>query len=86
MTPQEIDKDPWTLEQIRSDAKEDDAYWEAPDFNAINWDIVRLYTQKRSLLKLVDFQAIEIERLHLEVQKWKDLFDRLDLHSKGEVK
>lgn len=66
MSEQDKQTEPWTLEQIKADAKEDNAFWESPEFNAAAWDIVRLYTQKKSLLSLVESQALEIEQLRKE--------------------
>jgi hypothetical protein len=70
------DKDPWTLEQIISDAKEDDDFWKSPDFDLRAYDIARLYTQKRSLVKrVIDSQDI-IQEQAKEIQRLTNLLDR----------
>lgn len=59
----------WTLEQIISDAREDDAFWESPEFDIFALDSVRFYTQKRALLKLVESQAQKIAEQAKEIEQ-----------------
>lgn len=65
----------WTLEQIIADAKEDDEFWESPEFDLFAVDSVRFYTQKRALLKLVDSQAQKIADQQGVIKAQKEVID-----------
>lgn len=59
----------WSLGQIIADGKEDDEFWESPEFDLFAVDSVRFYTQKRALIKYVDTQAQKIAELSALFQK-----------------